>query len=560
MLTNAGISIEEALQMEALEGAKLIAGERGKYNKITQINIMEVPDIGDWITTGELLLTTAYSIKDDQVAQKELIPKLYEKGLAGLAIKPGRYLKDISQDMIETANNLGFPLIELPYEASYTDIMNPILAKILNKQADMLSTLEEVHIKLMNILLAGGELKDISEALAKLVQNPVAIQDNLFNNTVVSLYKENPGLKEELVKKAQVQQGISSRYYQLHRHQRTEDEVGGKKVTKVIMPIVAGNKTYGYIIVWETNKELEIIDIRTIETSSAIAALDLMKGLSVIEVEKRHKIEFIEDLLSPDPSLQKLAIERGPIFGLEFSKDYLVMVVSLDDFEKSFKKTPNNAEFIQQYKNRIQKTIESTAQKQNQKIIMADKSESITVLLAVEPLKEAKKVKEDSIALAKDMVQSIRKAFPDIALSIGIGRYYPNMEELYKSYQDAKKSITLGKLFNQDQVIHFDDLGIYRLLYYDNLKPELKSFYEEILSPLVNYDKTKDTELVKTLQAYFENNGNLKKISKQLFTHYNTILYRIQRIEEICHINLQDAHDRLNLEIALKIMYIIDKG
>jgi purine catabolism regulator len=64
---------------------------------------------------------------------------------------------------------------------------------------------------------------------------------------------------------------------------------------------------------------------------------------------------------------------------------------------------------------------------------------------------------------------------------------------------------------------------------------------------------------VKTLQSYFENNGNLKKISKQLFTHYNTILYRIQRIEEICHVNLQDAHQRLNLEIALKIMYIIDK-
>ncbi|NNB47678.1 PucR family transcriptional regulator, partial [Pseudomonas chlororaphis] len=146
-----------------------------------------------------------------------------------------------------------------------------------------------------------------------------------------------------------------------------------------------------------------------------------------------------------------------------------------------------------------------------------------------------------------------------IEISIGIGRYYSKIEELYKSYQDAKKSITLGKLFNQDKVVHFADLGIYRLLYYENLKPELRRFYTETLMPLVEYDKAKDTELVKTLQSYFENNGNLKKISKQLFTHYNTILYRIQRIEEICHVNLQDAHQRLNLEIALKIMYIIDK-
>ncbi|MCR1899287.1 PucR family transcriptional regulator ligand-binding domain-containing protein [Irregularibacter muris] len=559
MLTNAGITIEQALKLDALKGAKLIAGERGKGNAITQINIMEVPDIGDWVKGGELLLTTAYSIKDDPIAQKELIPKLHEKGLAGLAIKPRRYLKSISEDMIKTAESLGFPLIELPFEASFTDIMNPILAEVLNKQAALLTTLEEVHGQLMNILLAGGELKDISDALAKMVKNPVAIQDNLFNNTVVSLYRENPELREELMVKAQKQQGISSRYYQLHRHQRTEDEVGGKTVTKVIMPIVAGNKTYGYIIVWETNAKLEVVDMRTIETSSAIAALDVMKEVAILEVEKRHKIEFIEDLLSPDQSLQKLAIERGPIFGLEFGKDYVVMVISLDDFEKSFKKTPNNAEFIQQYKNRIQQSIQSTAQKHNQKIIMGDKSDSLTILLAVDPLMDSSDVKNKSIDLGKNIIEVVKKAFPEIEISIGIGRYYSKIEELYKSYQDAKKSITLGKLFNQDKVVHFDDLGIYRLLYYENLKPELRRFYTETLMPLVEYDKAKDTELVKTLQSYFENNGNLKKISKQLFTHYNTILYRIQRIEEICHVNLQDAHQRLNLEIALKIMYIIDK-
>lgn len=107
-------------------------------------------------------------------------------------------------------------------------------------------------------------------------------------------------------------------------------------------------------------------------------------------------------------------------------------------------------------------------------------------------------------------------------------------------------------------MIHFDDLGIYRLLYYENMKPELIRFYKETLEPLVEYDRAKDTELVKTLQAYFDNNGNLKRISKQLFTHYNTILYRVQRIEEICNINLQNAQERLNLEIALKIMYILE--
>lgn len=133
------------------------------------------------------------------------------------------------------------------------------------------------------------------------------------------------------------------------------------------------------------------------------------------------------------------------------------------------------------------------------------------------------------------------------------------MEELYKSYEDAKKSITLGRLFNKKAIIHFDDLGIYRLLYYENLKPELIRFYNETIKPLVDYDKKKDTELVKTLESYFDNGGNLKRISQELFTHYNTILYRIQRIEEITDLSLQNPQDRLNLEIALKIMGIIDE-
>src|SRR5699024_4288704 len=109
---------------------------------------------------------------------------------------------------------------------------------------------------------------------------------------------------------------ISPRYYQLHRHQKTLDEIGEESVTKFTMPVMVGNKIYGYIIVWAIYNSLEAIDIRTIETSSAIIALEISQHLSITEVEKRHKTEFIEDLLSQDEKLQKSAIERGDIFGL----------------------------------------------------------------------------------------------------------------------------------------------------------------------------------------------------------------------------------------------------
>jgi transcriptional regulator, CdaR family len=46
-------------------------------------------------------------------------------------------------------------------------------------------------------------------------------------------------------------------------------------------------------------------------------------------------------------------------------------------------------------------------------------------------------------------------------------------------------------------------------------------------------------------------------MSETLYTHYNTILYRINRIQEITGANLNDSNDRLNLEIALKIRQMI---
>lgn len=91
------------------------------------------------------------------------------------------------------------------------------------------------------------------------------------------------------------------------------------------------------------------------------------------------------------------------------------------------------------------------------------------------------------------------------------------------------------------------------------LTEELEDFYATTLKPLVDYDNKKSTELVKTLEAYFMFNGNLTRMSEHLYTHYNTILYRINRINEITGMSLDDSNDRLNLEIALKIRELLVK-
>ena len=60
-------------------------------------------------------------------------------------------------------------------------------------------------------------------------------------------------------------------------------------------------------------------------------------------------------------------------------------------------------------------------------------------------------------------------------------------------------------------------------------------------------------DLIETIRAYFESGGNLKRVSEQLFTHYNTVIYRINRIRDTLNIDLKDPETAFTIQLALKI-------
>lgn len=151
----------------------------------------------------------------------------------------------------------------------------------------------------------------------------------------------------------------------------------------------------------------------------------------------------------------------------------------------------------------------------------------------------------------------LEEKFKNMEIRIGVGRVYKGLEKVNKSFSDALKTIRTGKVLTDKEVVTFNELGIFKILCQDFLTDELEDFYNTTLKPLVEYDEKKSTELVKTLEAYYKFNGNLTRMSEYLYTHYNTILYRINRIKEITKMELDNPNDRLNLEIALKIRELL---
>ncbi len=88
-------------------------------------------------------------------------------------------------------------------------------------------------------------------------------------------------------------------------------------------------------------------------------------------------------------------------------------------------------------------------------------------------------------------------------------------------------------------------------------KLELQTFKDEILGPLLEYEN--GGELIRTLNVYFANNGNLTQTAETMFIHRNTLLYRMERIKEISGLNLDNPDTRLAVQLALHIHRMLDQ-
>src|SRR3972149_11748633 len=105
--------------VEPRKQSRGIGGQSGLDRIVQSVNVMEVPDILEWVHPGELLVTTMYPLRDDAAAIEALVPRLADKGLAGLAVTPSGSMDEFPPAMVKAANELAFPLIELPQKVSF---------------------------------------------------------------------------------------------------------------------------------------------------------------------------------------------------------------------------------------------------------------------------------------------------------------------------------------------------------------------------------------------------------------------------------------------------------
>jgi DNA-binding PucR family transcriptional regulator len=164
--------------------------------------------------------------------------------------------------------------------------------------------------------------------------------------------------------------------------------------------------------------------------------------------------------------------------------------------------------------------------------------------------------------LARRVIGGVRReleaGLPSFALALGRSRVAADPADLYRAGAEALLAANVA----QGQATHalnFEETGAYRLLLSsmtDN-PAELRSFHEETVAPLLAYDDQYETELLRTLETFLEEDGNVAQTAQRLFTHRHTIRYRLERVRELTQLDVSSTDGRERLGLGLKAMRVL---
>lgn len=163
---------------------------------------------------------------------------------------------------------------------------------------------------------------------------------------------------------------------------------------------------------------------------------------------------------------------------------------------------------------------------------------------------------DDLIETIEKMINRVHKKLPDKIIHIGIGTQFKDFFNVIRSYQRSQSALKNSSIF-ECTLSHFDDMGINQILLSINDQQILENLYKEKLQILNDYDTKHNTELEKTLYYYLRYNGSPQKIASELYTHRNTITYRISKIKELLDTDLENYEERSEYMMAYYIKDII---
>ncbi len=180
------ITIRDILNTPQFIEFKVLAGERGLDRMVKAITILDAPDPFLWAKGGEIVLTSGYILKINIDKFPDIIRNLHKSGVAGLLIKLKRFFDELPDEVIDIANELNFPIIEVPMHMAFIEVINPTLLQIIDHQSEKIRISEEIHKTFTNLVINNEDTQTIVNALSDMLKEDILYYDLHFQKSYYS--------------------------------------------------------------------------------------------------------------------------------------------------------------------------------------------------------------------------------------------------------------------------------------------------------------------------------------------------------------------------------------
>lgn len=533
------MTIEELIALPSLSGLRLLAGEQGVHRRISSVTVVDTPDGAAWIKGSEFVITTAFALKDDSRGLTKLIRQLYGNDASGLGVKTGRFIKSIPQEALDTANELGFPLVFIPDEYAFRDVINPALSMIVNRQSALLAQSAKIHQKFLELAVNNNSVPEILQTLKSLLGQSAVFVDIHFRQFYYSDY-DSPLARQ--------MQRISF------------DEFSAELFPQYrCLPVANKSENFGCIVTErESEPELEESVAQTaVEYACIVLILRAQTRISNQHIEEKYRDAFLEDLLLNNVKTENEIHNRAQLYGWNFPNGGLVAVIDINNIKKYYVEDidPQTNERLEE----VTQNIFGASIRGMLYIFPNAKyyKQSDLIVFIISPEKYERSLIELRLETVFRNIREQIAGEASFTITMGVGDYVDNIKDIHQSYSQARTSINIGyKLERFDCILFYNRMGIYRLLTAVAGTEESEDFDRRYIRPLSDYDAKYHTALLETLEAVAACGWNLKKAGEMLFIHYNSAKYRFSKICEILDTDLHDPEQRLAAEIALKMRMI----
>lgn len=503
----------------------LAAGTRAAEAPVRWVHISELEDPTPWLSGGELMLTTGIPL-DTAAKQRAYVRLLVEHNLAGLGVGTGFSHKKLPKALIDEARKRDFPLFEVPYSTPFIAVTEKAFTRLVNEQYEVLQRGIAVQRRLERLVLEERGLEEIIATISSAVGGTVAILNSRGERLAGRGFRRE--LSAEAV--AAIRDEALAHTADGRPFAPTHPSILGRALAHpVISP--GGGPPQAWIVMVRDSGVLGDFERLILQQAVAIVALELMRRRVARETERRLAGDVLAGVLGGllDPSELRRRLEP---FGI--GEEAAVLVFDLDD--------PAAAEPV------LERALAADA---CPAVVAPHASGGRELLCAV-----VDAVDRDPVDLASEARRALVKERGVVRAAAS--RPAPP-EALRHSFHEARCALEATSFANgnEPEVASWRDLGAFTLLLSIQDDEALKLYCDSVLGPIESGDEEYGGELLRSLEAFIEENGQWERAARRVYCHRHTLRYRMRKVEELTGRDLSHAHDRIEFWLALRARELV---